>query len=38
VQENGARFLAGMFGKQLPPEVLAKIASHFGGASPPSPS
>jgi hypothetical protein len=34
VQENGARFLAGMFGKQLPPEVLAKIASHFGPPSP----
>ena len=38
VQENGARFLAGMFGKELPPEVLAKIASHFGSANPPSSS
>ena len=38
VQENGVRFLAGMFGKQVPPEVLAKIESHFGSTNPPSSS
>jgi hypothetical protein len=30
VQESGARFLAGMFGKELPPEVLERIAHHLG--------
>jgi len=35
VRTEGARFIAGMLGKELPPDVLEKLAAHLGPSSPP---
>src|SRR5207302_11414839 len=35
IRTEGARFIAGMLGKELPPEVVAKLAAVFGPLGPP---
>ena len=35
VRTEGMRFIAGMLGKELPPDVVEKLAAHFGPLSPP---